>query len=152
MSFPSGIATSIDFKLNAEAPRIVKNFPFPLRVFFGIGIVRGSSTRNGASGLLDMIRDDSSTHLLFTPDGPRGPRAKVQDGVLGLAAASGRPIYPVTLDYDRFWELPSWDRFQIPQPGAVCRVVVGPAVAAPKSLETAELDRVRGELEQALGC
>jgi lysophospholipid acyltransferase (LPLAT)-like uncharacterized protein len=72
--------------------------------------------------------------------------------VLGLAARCGRPIYPVTARYSRHWELPSWDRFQIPQPGAVCRVIIGPAVAAPKSLETVELDRVRGELERALGC
>jgi hypothetical protein len=71
--------------------------------------------------------------------------------VLGLAASSGRAIYPVTARYSRHWELPSWDRFQIPQPGAVCQVMIGPAVAAPQSLEPSELDRVRGELERALG-
>jgi lysophospholipid acyltransferase (LPLAT)-like uncharacterized protein len=122
---------------------------------FGIDGARGSSSRGGSDALREILRElerPQARDIGITPDGPRGPRAKVQDGVLGLAAASGRPIYPVTLDYDRFWELPSWDRFQIPQPGAVCRVVVGPAVAAPKSLETAELDRVRGELERALGC
>ena len=71
--------------------------------------------------------------------------------VQALAAGSRRPIYPVTVRYRGFWELPTWDRFQIPQPGSVCQVIVGPSVAAPKSAEPAELDRVRGELEKTLG-
>jgi len=121
---------------------------------FGIDGARGSSSRGGSDALREILRElprPQARDIGITPDGPRGPRAKVQDGVLGLAASSGRPIYPVTARYSRHWELPSWDRFQIPQPGAVCRVFVGPAVAAPQNLESSELDRVRGELERALG-
>ena len=121
---------------------------------FGIDGARGSSSRGGSDALRELLRElerPQARDIGITPDGPRGPRAKVQDGVLGLAASSGRPIYPVTARYSRHWELPSWDRFQIPQPGAVCRVMIGPAVAAPKSLEPSELDRVRGELERTLG-
>lgn len=121
---------------------------------FGIDGARGSSSRGGSDALRELLRElerARARDIGITPDGPRGPRAKVQDGVLGLAASSGRPIYPVTTRYNRYWELPSWDRFQIPQPGSVCRVIVGPVVAAPKSLESSEFDRVRGELERALG-
>jgi len=121
---------------------------------FGIDGARGSSSRGGSDALREILREldrPQARDIGITPDGPRGPRAKVQDGVLGLAANSGRPIYPVTARYSRHWELPSWDRFQIPQPGAVCRVIIGPAVAAPKNLEPSELDRVRGELERTLG-
>lgn len=121
---------------------------------FGIDGARGSSSKGGSDALRELLRElerPQARDVGITPDGPRGPRAQVQDGVLALAANSGRSIYPVTTRSSRFWELPSWDRFQIPQPGAVFRVVIGPAVAAPKSLEAAELDRVRGELERALG-
>ena len=121
---------------------------------FGIDGARGSSSRGGSDALRELLRElerPQARDIGITPDGPRGPRAKVQDGVLGLAASSNRLIYPVTARYSRHWELPSWDRFQIPQPGAVCRVMIGPAVAAPKSLEPSELDRVRGELERVLG-
>ena len=121
---------------------------------FGIDGARGSSSRGGSDALRELLRElerPQARDIGITPDGPRGPRAQVQDGVLALSANSGRPIYPVTLHYGRFWQLPSWDRFQIPHPGTTCRVVIGPAVAAPKSLEPAELDRVRGELERVLG-
>ena len=121
---------------------------------FGIDGARGSSSRGGSDALRELLRElerPQARDIGITPDGPRGPKAKVQDGVLALAASSGRPIYPVTTRYSRFWELPSWDRFQIPMPGALSRIVFGPAVAAPKNLEASELNRVRGELEKALG-
>jgi len=121
---------------------------------FGIDGARGSSSRGGSDALRELLRElerPQARDIGITPDGPRGPRAKVQDGVLALAASSGRSIYPVTTQASRFWELPSWDRFQIPYPGAICRVVIGPEVAAPKNLEPSELDRVRRELERALG-
>lgn len=121
---------------------------------FGIDGARGSSSRGGTEAMRELLRElerPQARDIGITPDGPRGPRGKVQDGVLALSATSGRPIFPVTVHYNRFWQLPSWDGFQIPQPGAICRVVIGPAVAAPKSLEPAEMDRVRGVLEKALG-
>jgi len=121
---------------------------------FGVDGARGSSSRGGSDALRELWRElerPQARDIGVTPDGPRGPRGKVQDGVLAIAAHSGRAIYPITLHYSRCWKLGSWDGFQIPQPGAVCRVVVGPAVVAPKSLEPSELDRVRGELERALG-
>jgi lysophospholipid acyltransferase (LPLAT)-like uncharacterized protein len=121
---------------------------------FGIDGARGSSSRGGSDALRELLRElerPQARDIGITPDGPRGPREKVQDGVLALAANSGRAIYPITLRYGRCWKLGSWDRFQIPRPGAVCRVIIGPTVAAPKSLEPSELDRVRGELERILG-
>ncbi|MEY5062481.1 MAG: hypothetical protein RLZZ112_445 [Verrucomicrobiota bacterium] len=121
---------------------------------FGIEGARGSSSKGGSEALRELLRElerPQARDIGITPDGPRGPCARVQDGVLALAATSGRPIYPVTVHYSRFWQLPSWDRFQIPHPGAVCRVVMGPPVAAPKNFEPAELNRVRGELERVLG-
>ena len=122
---------------------------------FGIDGARGSSSRGGTEAMRELLRElerPQARDIGITPDGPRGPRGKVQDGVLALSATSGRPIYPVTIHYSRFWKLPSWDGFQIPQPGAICRVVIGPAVAAPKNLGPTELDRVRVELEKVLGA
>lgn len=119
---------------------------------FGIDGVRGSSSRGGSGALREMVRElekKSARDIGITPDGPRGPKGKVQDGVLAVAEASGRPIIPVTTHLSRKWELPSWDRFQIPQPGSLCRVVVGPSVSAPK--KAGEFEMIRRKLEAALG-
>jgi lysophospholipid acyltransferase (LPLAT)-like uncharacterized protein len=119
---------------------------------FGIDGVRGSSSKGGLGALREMVRElegKSARDIGITPDGPRGPRGKVQDGVLAVAMASGRPIIPVTTHLSRKWELPSWDRFQIPQPGSLCRLVVGPVVVAPKKSD--DFSAVRQKLEKTLG-
>jgi len=119
---------------------------------FGIDGVRGSSSKGGTEALREMVRElekKTARDIGITPDGPRGPKARVQEGVLAIAEASGRPIIPVTTHLSRKWELPSWDRLQIPQPGSLCRLVVGPAVSAPQRVE--EFEAVRRKLETALG-
>ena len=41
----------------------------------GFGVVRGSTTRNGARALREMTRRVDRGHLCVTPDGPKGPRS-----------------------------------------------------------------------------
>lgn len=63
---------------------------------FGARAVRGSSTRGGSSALKAMIRLAKQRAILaITPDGPKGPRHRVQQGVIGAAQAAGVPIVPI---------------------------------------------------------
>ncbi len=58
---------------------------------------RGSTTRGGVSALKELIRLSREGFCpAFTPDGPRGPRYVVQQGVIQAAKATGLPVYPVT--------------------------------------------------------
>jgi lysophospholipid acyltransferase (LPLAT)-like uncharacterized protein len=84
---------------------------------FGCGTVRGSSSRRGALALLelvDTVREGGD--VAITPDGPRGPRCRLQPGIIKLAQKTGAPILAVKLRYHRVWELKTWDRFKIPYP------------------------------------
>jgi hypothetical protein len=58
----------------------------------------------------------SGERIGITPDGPKGPREDVQDGVLYLAQKTGAPIVPVAYGAKRCWIFNSWDRFMLPQP------------------------------------
>ena len=121
---------------------------------FGLETARGSSSKGGAAAVREMVRElnlKNGRDIVITPDGPRGPRGMVQDGVLAVAAASGISIIPATTHFSRKWELRSWDRFQIPQPGALCRLVVGPRVLAPRGTDAGQLEVTRKQLEKALG-
>jgi len=83
----------------------------------GYSPIRGSSTRGGVKVLLKILTKLGDRYnLAITPDGPRGPRWKVQQGVIFLAQKTGLPIIPSVNGTDRFWELKSWDRFRIPKP------------------------------------
>lgn len=83
---------------------------------FGFRPIRGSSTRGGVEAVRQMLREGQVGHLAITPDGPRGPRRKVQPGVIYLAARTGLPIVPAGFGSQRPWRLESWDRFAIPRP------------------------------------
>lgn len=98
----------------------------------GYGVVRGSTTRGGGRALIEMARAGRSRHpLAVTPDGPRGPRGRLQRGVLHIAQRSGLPIVPLACEGVRTWELESWDRFQIPHPFTRVAVSIGPPIRIP---------------------
>ncbi|MBN2452155.1 MAG: DUF374 domain-containing protein, partial [Lentisphaeria bacterium] len=66
---------------------------------FGLGVVRGSSSRGGFRALRDLRRVLAEGHTVVVPvDGPRGPRYTPHPGAVALAAASGVPILPVALN------------------------------------------------------
>jgi hypothetical protein len=93
---------------------------------FGYGAARGSSTRGGKAALIQMIRamrDGKSAAL--TVDGPRGPVYEAKPGAVLLAAKSNAALLPFSISMNRYWQLPSWDKIQIPQPFARVIVVIG---------------------------
>jgi lysophospholipid acyltransferase (LPLAT)-like uncharacterized protein len=84
---------------------------------FGLGTIRGSSTRGGIAGIKGLVRAlQKGYDVAIAPDGPRGPRYKVQPGVIHVAKLSGRPIFPFTFSATPRKVLHSWDRFIIPLP------------------------------------
>jgi lysophospholipid acyltransferase (LPLAT)-like uncharacterized protein len=63
---------------------------------FGHLMVRGSTGRGGASGLKEVIRHlRGGLDAAFAVDGPRGPRHRVQIGVVEAARLGRAPIVPV---------------------------------------------------------
>jgi len=76
--------------------------------------------------MIQMIRAvRAGKSAAFTVDGPRGPIYEAKPGALLLAEKAGADILPFSISLDRYWELPSWDRIQIPKPWARANVVIG---------------------------
>jgi len=87
---------------------------------FGFGTIRGSSTRNAARALLSAIKElKSGSDLGITPDGPKGPRHEVADGIVVMAQKANVKIVLVEIKPSSFWQLNSWDKFIIPKPFGV---------------------------------
>jgi len=120
---------------------------------FGIRAVRGSSSRHGTSAMLGAIRAAGDQHmdLAITPDGPRGPRYRVQPGLIRLAQATRRPIVAVTYQLKWKRELSSWDRFQVPLPFSACHLITGQPIFVPENASEAELAAISARVAEALG-
>jgi lysophospholipid acyltransferase (LPLAT)-like uncharacterized protein len=115
---------------------------------FKVQPVRGSSSRRGAQALLEMVSWGERGHdLAITPDGPRGPRYVVQEGVISTAQLTGLPIVPVSYRLSWKIQLKSWDRFQIPLPFTRCEVVTAPAIRVPREATDAEREVLRQKVE-----
>jgi len=113
--------------------------------------VRGSTSRRGPQALLELTTwAERGFDLAITPDGPRGPRYIVQDGVMSLAQITGLPIIPVS--YQLGWKvcLKSWDRLQIPLPFSRCEMRLGKPVRVPREASDEDRAELCGELQQAL--
>ena len=113
---------------------------------FGIGAVRGSSSRRGAAAVLQLARELArDSDVIITPDGPRGPRYTLGPGIVFLAQKTGSPMVWVDVTYSRYWELRSWDRFRIPKPFSRVEITLRHmGVLEPASTEEVfEADRLR---------
>jgi len=85
--------------------------------YFSQDTVRGSSSRGGRAAFKEMLNlSHVDADIVLTPDGPRGPRHELKDGVVQLARLSGRPIIPMAFACSRGHRFRSWDRFLLPYP------------------------------------
>ncbi len=118
---------------------------------FGLKSLRGSSSKKGANALRGAVKAiNDGCHVSFTPDGPRGPRYTMSRGPIQLASMTGKLIVPISVNASSYWQLRSWDRFQIPKPWAKMELVLGKGIAIPPDLDEAGMDFWREEVRRNL--
>jgi lysophospholipid acyltransferase (LPLAT)-like uncharacterized protein len=105
---------------------------------FGLVSVRGSTSRRGATALLE---------LAGTPDGPRGPCYKLGPGVVFLARQTGAAILPVHVEYACAIRLGSWDRMRIPLPFSVVKIILDQPVSVSAD---SDMEIMREKIESLL--
>ncbi len=111
--------------------------------------IRGSSTRGGPAALKGIIEYvvQQRFDIAFTPDGPRGPKYTLQDGVLQTALKTGFPIVPICWNARKKIVFNSWDNFILPFPFNKFIVVYGNPIYV-RSKE--EIENKRKELHKAM--
>lgn len=118
---------------------------------FGIKSARGSSSRAGARAQLESIHAlKEGYHVSFTPDGPRGPRYHMSRGPIHLASKMATAVVPVAINASRYWEIRSWDRFQIPKPFSTLTLRIGSAIPVPPDLDEGGIEFYRSLAEEKL--
>ncbi len=114
--------------------------------------IRGSTTKGGLRAIATMIRrlNERTRPGAVIPDGPQGPRFKVQPGIITLAKKTGYPIVPITYSAERVKIFASWDRFILPWPFTKCRVVYGEPLYVPEDADRDMEENCRVCLEKEL--
>jgi len=118
---------------------------------FGYDVIRGSSSRLGASAILQLTQVlASGRDVVITPDGPRGPAYELGPGIIFVAQKSGAAVLPMNLEYSRCWRLGSWDRFIVPRPFSKVRVLIDEPHHVGSTTTPAEFESERLALQEAM--
>lgn len=116
----------------------------------GLQTVRGSTSREGAKALRQLLRLSRESHIVITPDGPRGPRRVLQSGIVFLSAKTGLPVVPLGFGYSNAWRAGSWDRLAVPKPFSRGYSVTMPPIAIPNDVTPDNLHEYRLIVERSM--
>ena len=118
---------------------------------FRIHPVRGSTSRLGSRALRELVGlAREGWDIGITPDGPRGPRYQIQQGIVALAQLTELPIVPISYELSGKWTTHSWDRFQIPRPFSRCHIRIAPPLSVPRSLDNAARSQITNRLQEIM--
>ena len=118
---------------------------------FGFVPVRGSSSRGGQRGLLEMETTvKAGGAVAFTIDGPRGPRYVAKKGPVMLARLTGIPITAFYVAVEKAWVLKTWDAMLIPKPFSRAYVRVAKNIFVPPDADDAALNRYHADMQASL--
>ena len=84
------------------------------------------------------------------PDGPKGPRHTLKEGIIHLTSRSGACILPLTFSAKSCIEARSWDKFLIWKPFARVVAMYGAPIVIPRDLSEDEVSRYRLKVQNAL--
>ena len=122
----------------------------------GFKAIRGSTHKAGKTknkgGLLSarqMIKSlKKGISIGISPDGPKGPRHKVSDGILSISRLSNASILPVGIGFKKKWVLNTWDKFIIPKPFNQITIIWGEPLPALKNEKN--INQIKSKLERTM--
>jgi lysophospholipid acyltransferase (LPLAT)-like uncharacterized protein len=128
---------------------------------FGVKSVRGSGgdkskgggkmAKGGVQAMLAMARLAASGEgLAITPDGPRGPRMRANNGVVMLARLTGLPVFPIAVAVSNRRVLSSWDRFIVPLPFSRGAFVIADPIFVPRDADADAIESARKTIEDEI--
>lgn len=127
---------------------------------FGLGTIRASggrkahqiAKRGGARGFREALATlERGVAVAMTADVPKGPARRAGDGIVMLAARSGRPILPLAATTSRRLVLAStWDRTTVNLPFGRMAFVYAEPIWIPPDVTEADLPGLRAAVESSL--
>jgi len=115
--------------------------------YFGMDSLAGSSDKNPARVLIQGIKTLKEGYDIgITPDGPKGPRHEVADGVIVMAQKAKAKVILLEVKPNKFWQINSWDKFTIPKPFGTINYYASNEI----SLEGLEIEEARALIKEGL--
>jgi lysophospholipid acyltransferase (LPLAT)-like uncharacterized protein len=115
--------------------------------YFDLGSIHGSTRKGAAKVLIKGLKSLSEGYDIgITPDGPKGPRHHVSDGVVVMAQKRHAKVIVLHYVPSRYWKFSSWDRFVVPKPFGTIDFYA----SEPIDLEGLEMDTAKQLIKERL--
>ena len=115
--------------------------------FLGIDSIRGSSSKGGLKALMNAIKElKEGNDIAITPDGPRGPRHSVANGIVAISQKTNAKILAFNCKPTKYWQFNSWDKFILPKPFGRMDFYV----SEPFSVEGLEIEEAKNLIKEKL--
>lgn len=117
----------------------------------GFVAVRGSSSRGGAQSLLGLKSQlERGSPVVFTIDGPRGPKFVAKPGPVLLSRATSFPMVAFYVAVQDPWVLDTWDSLIIPKPFSKALVRFSAKIRVPQNADEGQMAEFHRHLQSAL--
>ena len=105
----------------------------------GIETIKGSSSKDKISSAKEILNNLKKYNVIgITPDGPRGPKEKIKEGIISLLKKTNATVIPLSYSAKFFLKLNSWDNFVFVPPFNKFVAVWGKAIEYNKNMKIEE--------------
>ena len=119
--------------------------------YLGMNVILGSSKRGGMQAFRKMVKClQLGESIAITPDGPKGPKEKVKEGIIKLAQITNTPIIPLVWATRKSKIINSWDNFVLPYPFSKGIYSFGKPIYIEKKMNINNFELERQNLENEL--
>ena len=118
--------------------------------YFNLNNIQTSKKNKNISlkSIFKLLNDNN--YIGITPDGPRGPKEIVSEGIIKIAKSSKVPIIPVGFWSSKNFKLKSWDSFLITLPFSKCSFVWNKPLEIPYNIQENQIQHYQKLLQKKL--
>ena len=98
--------------------------------------------------IFKLLNDNN--YIGMTPDGPRGPKEIVSEGIIKIAKSSKVPIIPIGFWSSKNFKLKSWDSFLITLPFSKCSFVWNKPLEIPHNIKENQIQHYQKLLKEKI--
>ncbi|MEG3619008.1 lysophospholipid acyltransferase family protein [Magnetovibrio sp. PR-2] len=120
---------------------------------FGIKTIWGSTKKGGTEAVRNIIKVLKSGGVVaLTPDGPKGPRQRMQQSSVDIARMTGAKLVPFGISATKLKWRNSWDCMVIPKPFSHYIIIFGEPMEIPRKASKEEYETLRQEFENRMNA
>ena len=118
--------------------------------YFNLNNIQTSEKNKSVSlrSIFKLLNDNN--YIGITPDGPRGPKEIVSEGIIKIAKTSKVPIIPIGFWSSKNFKLKSWDSFLITLPFSKCSFVWNKPLEIPYDIQENQIQHYQKLLQEKI--